>query len=73
MSDIIVEPLSSVDLSGASFEDLVAEMIRRLGEDPEREGMLKTPSRVAKSARSASRFPISKTCNVFSRKSRSTR
>mgnify|MGYP000454002444 FL=1 len=49
MSDIIVEPLSSVDLSGASFEDLVAEMIRRLGEDPEREGMLKTPSRVAKS------------------------
>ena len=49
MSDISVEPLSSVDLSGASFEDLVAEMIRRLGEDPEREGMLKTPSRVAKS------------------------
>jgi GTP cyclohydrolase I len=49
MSDIIVEPLSSVDLSGASFEDLVAEMLRRLGEDPEREGMLKTPSRVAKS------------------------
>lgn len=49
MSDIIVEPLSSVDLSEASFEDLVAEMIRRLGEDPEREGMLKTPSRVAKS------------------------
>ena len=49
MSDIIVEPLSSGDLSGASFEDLVAEMLRRLGEDPEREGMLKTPSRVAKS------------------------
>jgi len=49
MSDFIVEPLSSVDLSEASFEDLVAEMIRRLGEDPEREGMLKTPSRVAKS------------------------
>ena len=49
MSDTIVEPLSSVDLSGASFEDLVAEMIRRLGDDPEREGMLKTPARVAKS------------------------
>ena len=49
MSDFIVEPLSSVDLSEASFEDLVTEMIRRLGEDPEREGMLKTPSRVAKS------------------------
>ncbi len=49
MSDTIVEPLSSVDLSRASFEDLVAEMIRRLGDDPQREGMLKTPTRVAKS------------------------
>ena len=39
----------SSDLSGASFEDLVAEMIRRLGDDPDREGMLKTPERVAKS------------------------
>jgi len=35
-----------VDLSNASFEDLVAEMIRRLGDDPEREGMKKTPERV---------------------------
>ncbi|MCH7532562.1 MAG: GTP cyclohydrolase I FolE [Gemmatimonadetes bacterium] len=51
MSDTIVEPLSSVDLSGASFEDLVAEMIRRLGDDPQREGMLKTPARVAESMR----------------------
>ena len=49
MSDAIVEPSSDVDLSGASFEDLVAEMIRRLGDDPQREGMLKTPARVAKS------------------------
>jgi GTP cyclohydrolase I len=49
MSDTIVEPSSSVDLSGASFEDLVAEMIRRLGDDPQREGMLKTPMRVGKS------------------------
>ena len=49
MSDTIVQPSSSVDLSGASFEDLVAEMIRRLGDDPAREGMLKTPARVAKS------------------------
>jgi GTP cyclohydrolase I len=49
MSDTIVEPSSSVDLSGTSFEDLVAEMIRRLGDDPQREGMLKTPTRVAKS------------------------
>ena len=37
------------ELSGASFEDLVAEMIRRLGEDPDREGLKKTPERVAKS------------------------
>lgn len=36
------------DLSAASFEDLVAEMIRRLGEDPDREGMRKTPERVAR-------------------------
>jgi GTP cyclohydrolase I len=38
-----------IDLSGASFPDLVAEMIRRLGDDPEREGMRKTPERVAES------------------------
>ena len=39
---------AEVDLSGASYEDLVAEMIRRLGDDPTREGMLRTPERVAK-------------------------
>lgn len=37
-----------VDLSGVDFEELVAEMIIRLGDDPEREGMKKTPERVAK-------------------------
>jgi GTP cyclohydrolase I len=37
------------DLSGVRFEDLVAEMIRRLGDDPERDGMARTPERVAKS------------------------
>jgi GTP cyclohydrolase IA len=36
-----------VDLSGVPLPDLVAEMIRRLGDDPEREGMKKTPERVA--------------------------
>lgn len=36
------------DLSGVRFEELVAEMIRRLGDDPEREGMARTPERVAK-------------------------
>ena len=49
MSDIAVEPATVSDLSAASFEDLVAEMILRLGDDPEREGMRKTPKRVAKS------------------------
>ena len=39
----------SSDLSGVAFEELVAEMIRRLGDDPDREGLKKTPERVAKS------------------------
>jgi GTP cyclohydrolase I len=39
----------SSDLSGATFEELVAEMIRRLGDDPDREGLKRTPERVAKS------------------------
>ncbi len=34
------------DLSGVPYPDLVAEMIRRLGDDPSREGLLKTPLRV---------------------------
>jgi len=39
----------AVGLAETSFEDLVAEMIRRLGDDPERPGMLKTPERVSES------------------------
>jgi GTP cyclohydrolase I len=38
-----------VDLSSTSFEALVEEMLRRIGEDPGREGLKKTPDRVAKS------------------------
>jgi GTP cyclohydrolase IA len=34
-----------------SFEELVREQLRRLGEDPEREGLLRTPERVEKSLR----------------------
>ena len=39
---------SGADLTGVDFEDLVAEMIRRCGDTPDREGMMKTPERVAK-------------------------
>src|SRR6266851_4173507 len=33
-------------LISASFEDLVREMLVRLGEDPERDGLTRTPERV---------------------------
>ena len=36
-------------LTAASFEDLVREMIVRLGEDPNREGLTRTPGRVQRS------------------------
>jgi len=39
----------SSELSDTPFEDLVAEMIRRIGDDPDREGLRQTPERVAKS------------------------
>ena len=38
-----------MDLSKATFEELVHEMLTRLGEDPAREGLRKTPERVATS------------------------
>src|SRR5207253_556733 len=38
-----VEPAT---LTSASFEDLVREMIVRLGENPAREGLTRTPERV---------------------------
>src|SRR6266849_9760101 len=41
------EPAST--LTSASFEDLVQEMLVRLGEDPHREGLELTPQRVRKS------------------------
>ena len=40
-----------MDLRGVPFENLVAEMLRQLGEDPERQGLLKTPQRVASALR----------------------
>ena len=35
-------------LTSASYEDLVREMLVRLGEDPDREGLIRTPERVKK-------------------------
>ncbi len=46
------EPMKSTTepatLTSASYEELVREMIVRLGEDPDREGLTRTPERVAK-------------------------
>jgi GTP cyclohydrolase I len=36
-------------LQNASFEELVREMLTRIGEDPAREGLISTPQRVVKS------------------------
>jgi len=49
VSEPRVEHPSATDLAGVPFPELVAEMIRRLGDDPGRAGMLKTPERVAES------------------------
>ncbi len=42
------QTLETATLTSASFEELVREMLVRLGEDPEREGLLRTPARVHK-------------------------
>ena len=44
MKEIIETPT----LTGATFEELVREMLVRVGEDTEREGLLQTPERYAK-------------------------
>ena len=44
-------PSPPVDLSTVEYTDLVAEMIRRLGDNPLREGLLKTPERVERAMR----------------------
>ncbi len=44
-----MKPLTEpATLTSASFEELVREVLVRLGEDPEREGLLRTPERVHK-------------------------
>jgi GTP cyclohydrolase I len=47
----VTEISSPPDLSAVAYVDLVAEMIRRLGDDPERDGMQDTPERVEKAMR----------------------
>ena len=47
MSESIMEHAPATDLAAVPFRELVAEMIRRLGDDPGRAGMLRTPERVA--------------------------
>ena len=40
-----------MDLSKVTFEALIKEMLARIGEDPEREGLRETPRRVAEAMR----------------------
>jgi GTP cyclohydrolase IA len=40
--------LSATTVTSASYEELVREMLIRLGEDPDREGLARTPERVEK-------------------------
>jgi GTP cyclohydrolase I len=50
MTETKMKPLTEPStLTSASFEELVQEMIVRLGEDPHREGLQLTPERVRKS------------------------
>jgi GTP cyclohydrolase IA len=44
---VVRKPTVARGLSGFSTEDLYAELINRLGEDPGRDGLIKTPQRTA--------------------------
>jgi GTP cyclohydrolase I len=41
-------PIAAATLTSATYEELVREMLVRLGEDPNREGLVRTPARVEK-------------------------
>ena len=46
MTTALAEPIS---LAEASTEEIYRELLRRVGEDPARDGLLKTPDRMSKS------------------------
>src|SRR5580693_7785609 len=48
MNPTPLERTEQASLTSARFEDLVQEMLVRLGEDPNREGLAATPERVHK-------------------------
>jgi GTP cyclohydrolase I len=51
MTDLIVPAPAGEEETARGFEDLVRRMLVGLGEDPGRDGLLKTPERVEKSMR----------------------
>jgi len=44
--EIMTESVESTSLTSASFEELARELLVRLGEDPTREGLVRTPNRM---------------------------
>jgi GTP cyclohydrolase IA len=48
MNPLSTQQTEPATLTSARFEDLVREMLVRLGEDPDREGLTATPERVRK-------------------------
>jgi len=42
-------PAADIDLAQVPFTDLIREMLKRIGEDPDREGLVRTPERVERS------------------------
>lgn len=49
MNRPVEAPSAEADLAGAPMETLVRAMLERIGEDPDREGLERTPARVASS------------------------
>jgi GTP cyclohydrolase I len=54
-----------VDLSAVEFERLIEELIRRLGEDPSREGLRRTPERVVRALQFMTRGYGTDPCDII--------